>query len=137
MTSPKNVMQAKSTFFKGSDMPPPEVLPDCTVSCPGFRGHLKWRQVVGLELHGTDVLQALMNPLPIVEDLDVLEDLRLRVLSRPIVSLVHQFVLERAEKALHHRVVVAVPPAAHAGEQAMRLQQGPVREACILGTLIR
>src|SRR5438034_1487584 len=30
MTSPKNVMQAKSTFFKGSDMPPPEVLPDCT-----------------------------------------------------------------------------------------------------------
>ena len=67
-----------------------------------------------------------MNPLPVVEDLDELKDLRVRVRSRRIVPLVDQLIFQRAEEALDDGVVVTAPFAAHAGDQAMRLQQCPV-----------
>ena len=49
-----------------------------------------------------------MKPLPVVEHLDVLEDLTLGGFPRGETPALKQLPLKRGEKALHHRVVVAV-----------------------------
>jgi hypothetical protein len=61
-----------------------------------------------LELHRADIAQRLMPPLPVVEDLDVIEDRRSGLFLGDEVAVVHEFVLEVAEEALRHRVVVGV-----------------------------
>ena len=70
----------------------------------------------GLKLHRTDVAEGLMQPLPIVEHLDELKHLRLGFLSRLILPLMDQLILECTEETLHDRIVVTVPFAAHAGD---------------------
>ena len=61
-----------------------------------------------------------MAPLPIVEHLDVFEDILLGFVSCGIVPMVHEFTFERPEEAFDAGVVPAVAFAAHAGRDAMR-----------------
>jgi len=51
----------------------------------------------------------------VVKPLDVVEEVRLRFPACLVPGEVHALDLERAQEALHHRVVVAVPLPAHAG----------------------
>jgi len=53
-----------------------------------------------------------MNPCAIVEQLDVFKDRPSRLIPCLEVLVVDDFVLQRAEEALHHGVVVAVAFAA-------------------------
>jgi len=89
-----------------------------------------------LKLHRTDVTEGLMQPLPIVEDLDELKHVRLDFLSRVILPLMHQLILERTEETLHGRIVVAVPLAAHAGYLPGLRQLPLVRHTGVGGALI-
>src|SRR5919107_3090710 len=54
-----------------------------------------------------------MQALPVVEDFDVFEHGRLRLLTGAETDLVDVLGLERGEEALHRRVVKAVAAAAH------------------------
>jgi len=49
-----------------------------------------------------------MDAPTVVEQLDVVEDLRARFLSAVIIAVMNQLVLKRAEKTLHRGVVVAI-----------------------------
>ena len=55
-----------------------------------------------------------MPSLPIVENLDVLEQPCAKRIEGPVVLRVDEFHLQAAEERLHHGVVPAVPLAAHA-----------------------
>jgi len=83
------------------------------------------RHTRGFKLHRTDVAERLMQPLPVVEHLDELKHRRLRRLARMEFLVMHQLILERAEEALDHGIVVAVPLAAHTGHQP-RLVHAPL-----------
>jgi hypothetical protein len=61
------------------------------------------------------IAQAGMASLPVVEHLDLLEDLCHGFLPGTILLVVNQFHLERSEEALHRGVVPTVPFAAHRG----------------------
>lgn len=50
-----------------------------------------------------------MNSPPIVEQLDILKDLRPCLIPRVVIAMVVQLVLQRAVETLHHGVVVAGP----------------------------
>jgi len=67
-----------------------------------------------------------VQPLAIVEDLDELEQLCLGLLARAIVLVMDQFVLQRTEEALHHRVVVTSPLPTRAGHEPVSREQGLV-----------
>ena len=58
-----------------------------------------------------------MQSLPVVEH-DVVEHLAARVVAIGEAFVVRQLLLERAEEAFHHRVVVGHAFATHAGHQA-------------------
>lgn len=77
-----------------------------------------------------------MQPLPLVEHLDELKHLRLGLLSRVILPLMHHLILERTEEALDDGIVIAVPLAAHAGHLPGLRQQPQVGHAGIQRTLI-
>jgi len=62
-------------------------------------------------------------PLPVVEDLDVLENRRPSLLVRGEVGLVDPLHLQAAEETLRHVVVPAVALATHAALDASGLQQ--------------
>ena len=67
---------------------------------------------------------------PIVEHLDVFEDVLFRFRSCGIVPMVHEFPLQCSEEALDTGVVPAIAGAAHAGRDAIRGEQllvGPCR----------
>ena len=89
-----------------------------------------------LKLHRTDVAESLMQPLSIIEHLDELKHVRLDFLSRMILPLVHQLILERTEETLYDRIVVTVPFAAHAGDQPGLRQLSLVRHTGVCGALI-
>ena len=59
------------------------------------------------------------------EDLDVLEDRRLRLPSRRVPLAMHPLLLQCREEALHHRVVPAVGPSARAAFHRVPRQQLP------------
>ncbi len=54
-----------------------------------------------------------MLSLPVVERLDVVEQIRLRLGPRTVVGAMHPLILQAVEEALARRVVTAVPLAAH------------------------
>lgn len=60
---------------------------------------------------------------PIVEHLDVFEDVLFRFRSCGIVPMVHEFPLQCSEEALDTGIVPAIAGAAHAGRDAMRGEQ--------------
>src|SRR3954465_3928740 len=74
-----------------------------------------------------------MQTLPIVEDFDVFEHGRLRLLAGAEADLVDVLRLERGEEALHGRVIEAVAAAAHGLRDAVPLQHRPVGLGYVLG----
>ena len=78
-----------------------------------------------------------MPALPIIEDLNVLEDIPCRVFTGDVVPRVHEFTLERPEEALHTGVVPAVPSPRHAGGDAVSGEQQLVTRGGILAAAIR
>src|SRR2546428_7567832 len=78
-----------------------------------------------------------MQPLAIVKHLDKLKDVALRLVTGVKRAVMHQLILQRAKEALSHGVVVAVPAATHAGDQAMLGQDLPIARRGILTTLVR
>ena len=77
-----------------------------------------------------------MQPLPIVEHLDEFKHLRLGFLSRVVIPLMHQLILERTEETLNHGIVIAVALATHAGHQPGLHQLPLVRHTGVRGALI-
>ena len=63
---------------------------------------------------------------PIVEHCDVLEDLLPRFFTCEVTPMMNQFLLERAEEALHTGIVPAVALAAHRTFDAVVTQDLPV-----------
>lgn len=57
---------------------------------------------------------------PIVDHLDVFEDVLFRFRSYGIVPMVHEFPLQSSEEALNTGAIPAIAAAAHAGHDAMR-----------------
>ena len=76
-----------------------------------------------LKVHWTDVAQRPVPPLPVVEDLDGLENRRPGLPVRGEVGLVDPLHLQAAEDALRHGVVPAVALATHAALDASGLQE--------------
>ena len=64
-----------------------------------------------------------MTTPPIVEHLDVLEDVLCRFLTGRVVPMVHELALECPEEAFDTGVVPAVAGAAHAGGHAVSGEQ--------------
>ena len=77
-----------------------------------------------------------MQTLPIVEDFDVFEHGRLRLLAGAEADLVDVLRLERGEEALHGRVIEAVAAAAHGLRDAVPLQHRPVGLGRVLHTAV-
>jgi hypothetical protein len=65
------------------------------------------------ELQRTEIPQVLIKPLAIVESFHERKDLPTRLLPRVIRLMMHQFILQCAEEALGHGIVVAVALPAH------------------------
>ena len=74
-----------------------------------------------------------MPPVPVIEDLDVLRDLTLGLLSRVVVPVVHQLILQCAPETLHRSVVIAVTLPTHGRGQA----ELPQLRLIGLGTILR
>ena len=60
-----------------------------------------------------------MPTLPIIEHLNVFEDILCRVFTGRVVQMVYEFALECPEEALDTGIVPAVASAAHAGNDAV------------------
>jgi len=71
-------------------------------------------------------------PLPIIEHLDILKDVLCRLAPRRVLSMVHEFTLQRPEETFHAGVVPAIACAAHAGRDAVRGEQLLVLPGSIL-----
>ena len=74
-----------------------------------------------------------MAPLPMIEHLDILKDVLCRLAPRRVLSMVHEFTLQRPEETFHAGVVPAIAFAAHAGRDAVRGEQLLVLPGSILG----
>ena len=70
-----------------------------------------------------------MRSLPVIEHFDVVEDSRTGFFSRGKSLVVNEFILEIAEEALDHGIVVAIAFAAHADLGADLKQFGLVIDA--------
>src|SRR5947209_2954518 len=77
-----------------------------------------------------------MNPHPVVEDFDVVEQLVTRFLSRGEVFVMHQLIFQNAEETFADRVIPAVPLAAHALRATSCHELFSERRACILTAAI-
>src|SRR5512144_181700 len=86
-----------------------------------------------LEHSGAEVAQRRMSPLPVVELLDVVEELGARRRPRLPRGVVDEFDLQRGKEALGDRVVPAIAPAAHAAHDPMLSQELLVVPAGVLG----
>lgn len=65
-----------------------------------------------------------MSSLPVIEHLDVIEDLCTSFFSAGEAPMMNEFVLQIAEEAFDHGVVVTVPFAAHADRGADLFEPG-------------
>src|SRR5260370_34424176 len=90
-----------------------------------------------LERSGTEIAKRRMPPLPIVETLQVIEELGARRRPSGPGRVVDQLDLERGEEALGDGVVPAVAPAAHAADDAVLRQHPLVVAAGVLAPAIR
>lgn len=77
-----------------------------------------------------------MQPLAIVKPFDEGKDVLTRVVARLICSVMNEFVLQRAEEALRHGIVVAIPLATHTRRHAERREPVSVGQTTILSALI-
>lgn len=77
-----------------------------------------------------------MEPLAIVEPLDKRKDLPARLVPRVIHLVMDQFILERAEEALCHRIVIAVALPAHTRDHATTHELPLIGQAAVLRALI-
>src|SRR5215813_3504784 len=77
-----------------------------------------------------------MRAASVVEQLHVVEDLGPRFLARGEAAMVDELVLQVAEEAFHHGVVVGVALAAHAGDEALPSEMLLMERADILRTLV-
>src|SRR6266568_1756910 len=103
---------------------------------PQFCGH-GLSSMTRFVLRGTAVAEEGMPPPLVVEPLDVVEHIPLRLGPRAIGAMVDQLGLERLEEALDHRVVPAVAPPAHAGPDPVAGEERLIGRAGILTALIR
>lgn len=78
-----------------------------------------------------------MLTLPIVEHLDVFEDVLLGFIPGDILSLVYQLTLERPEETFDARVVPAVAFTAHARDKTILRESALVAHRGILTTTVR
>ena len=78
-----------------------------------------------------------VQPLSVVEDLDVVVQRSTSFLDRGPARAVREFLLQGAEEALDHRVVVAVAATAHADRHPVRGAQVAVGRARVLTAAIR
>src|SRR5659263_555819 len=85
-----------------------------------------------LELCRGAVPEVRVPTLPIVEHLDVIEQVPPGLRSCGVVPMMNPILFQRREETLRHRVVVTVPLAAHAADQPVFFQQGPVIPAGVL-----
>jgi hypothetical protein len=74
-----------------------------------------------------------VSSLPIIEHLDVFEDVLRRFTSCGVVPMIDQFTLERPEETFDAGVVPAVALAAHAGDETVLIEQTLVARGRILG----
>ena len=99
------------------------------LSCPGFDGQLIGGHGNCFVLHGGLVVQRLMEPLTIIKELHVLEDLRSGLITGLKSAMVNEFVFERAKEAFRHRIVIAVALAAHAAHHRVLFEQRQIASA--------
>src|SRR4030067_3577725 len=85
---------------------------------------------------GTHIPYVCMPARPVVENLDVVEHIRTGLLPRPINSPSYPLFLQTTEKRLRHRIVEAVAPATHAGDQTVILEKPHRVITSVLGPLI-
>src|SRR5659263_641044 len=89
-----------------------------------------------LELCRGAVPEVRVSTLPIVEHLDVVEQVTPGLRSRGVFPMMNPILFQRREEALRHRVVVAVPFAAHTANQPVFFQEVPVIPACVLAPAV-
>src|SRR5215469_3691571 len=77
-----------------------------------------------------------MSPHTIVKRFDVLEHTDARLRTTPVVLLMHQFLLQRGEKAFHRCVIPAIPSPAHTATDAVPVQQPLIVVAGVLAAAI-
>jgi len=77
-----------------------------------------------------------MKALPVVEHLDVVEHCHFRLLAGMEATMMNVLDLERGKHALHRRVVQAIAAAAHRLNEAVPLQNGPIRLRSVLSPTI-
>src|SRR2546425_11778438 len=90
-----------------------------------------------LEPPGTEIPESRMPSLPVVEPLDVVEELSARCRPRRPRRVVDELDLQRGKEALRDRVVPAIAPAAHAADDPMPGQGLAVVAAGVLTATIR
>ncbi len=78
-----------------------------------------------------------MSALPIIEHLDVFEDVLSRLVPCAVLTRVDEFTLERPEEALHAGIVPTVPPSRHAAGHPVCREQLLVGRGGILAASIR
>ena len=77
-----------------------------------------------------------MHPLPVVVELDVFENVLLRLLPRFVALAVHWLALERLEEGFRERVVPWVARLRHGLGDSMGLEAALERPGSVLGTLV-
>lgn len=77
-----------------------------------------------------------MQPLAIIEPFDKRKDLPARLIPRVIGLVVDELVLQGAEEALRHRVVIAVALPTHARRDAQVGESPLIQKRTVLRTLI-
>ena len=77
-----------------------------------------------------------MSPAPVVEGLDVVEEIGPCLFSGLVHTVVHPFALQRAEEAFHGCIVIPGTDTVHAHLDAMVLQQRLIGAIRVLATLI-
>jgi hypothetical protein len=78
-----------------------------------------------------------MSSLAVIENLDVLLDRCFRVSPCDVALMVNRLILQTTSKALHRRVVVAVPFARHGSLHAELRYQFPVVVSAVLRPAVR
>ena len=84
----------------------------------------------------TKIVQRRVSPALIVEGLDVEEQVRPCLVAGVIHTMMDQFTFQRAEEALHRRIVIPGADAIHAHLETMVLQQGLIGTVRVLTALI-
>ncbi len=78
-----------------------------------------------------------MSSLPIIEHLNVFEDVLCRFVSRGVVPMIDELTLECPEETFDAGIVPAVAFTAHAGDEAILIEQPLVARGRILTATIR